>query len=102
MYLDAHAGGNRRTSVIQYVTVHGGILTVEGCLGDDGQESESGELWLGTGAHSYQQRNKFNMMSCLLKTKGQLHDTLTRQSVVSERKKMNHEPDVELADCGEC
>lgn len=29
-----------------------GILTVEGCLGDDGQESESGELCLGAGAHS--------------------------------------------------
>lgn len=32
--------------------VHAGILTVEGCLGDEGQESESGELCLGTGAHS--------------------------------------------------
>lgn len=32
-----------------------GILTVEGCLGDEGQESESGELCLGAGAHSCQQ-----------------------------------------------
>lgn len=32
-----------------------GILTVEGCLGDDGQESESGGLCLGAGAHSCQQ-----------------------------------------------
>lgn len=32
-----------------------GILTVKGCLGDEGQESESGELCLGAGAHSYQQ-----------------------------------------------
>lgn len=32
-----------------------GILTVEGCLGDEGQESESGELSLGAGALSYQQ-----------------------------------------------
>lgn len=35
--------------------VQAGILTVEGCLGDEGQESESGELSLGTGAHSYRQ-----------------------------------------------
>lgn len=35
--------------------VQAGILTVEGCLGDEGQESESGELCLGAGAHSYQQ-----------------------------------------------
>ena len=33
--------------------VQAGILTVEGCLGDEGQESESGELCLGTGADSY-------------------------------------------------
>lgn len=31
-----------------------GILTIEGCLGDEGQESKSGELGLGTvGPHSY-------------------------------------------------
>lgn len=35
--------------------VQAGILTVEGCLGDEGQESESGELCLGAGALSYQQ-----------------------------------------------
>lgn len=35
--------------------VQAGILTVKGCLGDEGQESESGELCLGTEAHSYQQ-----------------------------------------------
>lgn len=33
-----------------------GILTVKGCLGDDGQESESGELCLGAEAHSYQHK----------------------------------------------
>ena len=33
--------------------VHAGILTVKGCLGDEGQESEeSGELCLGAVAHS--------------------------------------------------
>lgn len=31
-----------------------GILTVDGCLGDEGQESESGELCFGGGAHSCQ------------------------------------------------
>lgn len=36
--------------------VRAGILTVEGCLGDDGQESESGELSLGAKAHSYQHK----------------------------------------------
>lgn len=35
--------------------VWAGILTVDGCLGDEGQESESGELCLGAEAHSYQQ-----------------------------------------------
>lgn len=39
---------------MQCSAVQAGILTVEGCLGDEGQESESGELCLGTGAHSYQ------------------------------------------------
>lgn len=36
----------------------GRILTVEGCLGDEGQESESGELCLGTGADSCQQEQQ--------------------------------------------
>lgn len=31
-----------------------GILTVEGCLGDEGQESEPGELCFGGGAQSCQ------------------------------------------------
>lgn len=37
-----------------------GILTVEGCLGDEGQESESGELCFGTGAHSCQREQQQN------------------------------------------
>lgn len=46
--------------------VQAGILTVEGCLGDEGQESESGELCLGAGAHSYQQEARHD--ECLITT----------------------------------
>lgn len=35
-----------------------GILTVEGCLGDEGQESESAELCFGGGAHSCQREQQ--------------------------------------------
>lgn len=46
-----------------------GILTVAGCLGDEGQESESGELCLGAGAHSYQQEAQHDES---IKTKSKL------------------------------
>lgn len=51
-----------------------GILTVEGCLGDEGQESESGELCFGAGAHSCQREQ-------------QQRDLLMGKRSVSEEKK---------------
>lgn len=52
--------------------VRAGILTVEGCLGDEGQESESGELCLGAGAHSYQREAQDDE---LLITTSEIQDT---------------------------
>lgn len=67
-----------------------GILTVAGCLGDEGQESESGELCLGAGAHSYQQEAQHDES---IKTKSKLQWRGESQSEVSEKKKVDQQPE---------
>lgn len=67
-----------------------GILTVAGCLGDEGQESESGELCLGAGAHSYQQEAQHDE---LIKTNSKLQGHGESESEVSEKKKVDQQPE---------
>ncbi len=80
--------------------VRAGILTVEGCLGDEGQESESGELCLGAGAHSYQQEAQHDE-SRKLPANYKRHNE-DSQSEVSEEKKMNQQPGEKSQDCVGC
>lgn len=74
-----------------------GILTVAGCLGDEGQESESGELCLGTGAHSYQQEAQHDES---IKTNSKLQGHGESESEVSEKKKADQQPeDIKFVGC---